>query len=194
MKKLSILLFSLAVMVILSGCATRKVVIIESGKPAPPTKTTGQVIAAQNHVNNGVKQLNKGHFKQAAEQFHLAIQKDPNNWEAHYWLGLTYQRWKRYRESTDYFILAIDMNPRDKVWVSKCRMHLGITFEYQGRFRDAEREYQLSVTLNPKNREASERWQGVSKKMKNKSKDKYNEKKHDQDHDDDHDEYGEHDD
>ena len=189
MKKLFLLLMSVAVIAALSGCAGRKVVIIQTEEPAPPAKGPGQVMAAQKHVDNGLKQLNKGHYKQAAEQFHLAIEKDPNNWEAHYYLGLTYQRWKRYNESMDYFRLAIDLNPRDKVWVSKVRLYIGITFEYQGRYRDAEREYQMSMSLNPGNREASERWERVSKKAKYKENERY---KKDKDEDHDHDHEGEH--
>jgi|GEM_PF-824427 len=185
MKRLSLLFMSLVVIAVLSGCASRKVVIIQTDGPAPPAKSPGQVMAAQKHVDNGLKQLNKGHYKQAAEQFHLAIQKDPNNWEAHYYLGLTYQRWKRYNESMDYFRLAIDLNPRDKVWVSKVRLHIGITFESQGRYRDAEREYQMSMSLNPNNREASERWERISKKAKYKEQERYQKDKHDHDNDDD---------
>lgn len=184
MKRLSILLVSLFALAALSGCASRKVVIIQTEKPGPPAaKNKGQAIASQKHVDNGLKQLNKGHYKQAADQFRLAVDKDPSNWEAHYYLGLTLQRWKRYRESTDYFILAIDLNPRDKVWVSKVRLHLGITLEYQGRYRDAEREYQLAMSLNPRNKEASERWQRVSKKNKHKAKERHKKDKDDQDDD-----------
>ncbi|OGC92305.1 MAG: hypothetical protein A2142_05855 [candidate division Zixibacteria bacterium RBG_16_48_11] len=191
MKRLSILFISLFALAALSGCANRKIVIVNTDQPAPPAaKNKGQAIASQKHLDNGLKQLNKGHYKQASDQFRLAIDKDPSNWEAHYYLGLTFQRWKRYRESTDYFLVAIDLNPRDKVWVSKVRLHLGITLEYQGRYRDAEREYQLSMSLNPRNTEASERWERVSKKNKHKSNERYKKDKDDQDDDRDNDHKG----
>ncbi len=91
----------------------------------------------------------------------------------------------------DYFRLAIDLNPRDKVWVSKVRLYIGITFENQGRYRDAEREYQMSMSLNPGNREASERWERVSKKAKYKEQERYKKDKHDHDDDNNHDHEGE---
>ncbi len=182
MKRFAVLLLSLATLAAFSGCTTRKVVIVETEKPAPPpAKNKGQAIASQKHVDNGLKQLNKGHYKQATEQFRLAIDKDPRNWEAYFYLGLTYQRWKKYNDSIEHFRLAIEYNSGDKVWLSRVRLHIGISLEYIGRYRDAEREYQMAMTLNPKNKEASERWERVSKKVKSKEK---------KDRDDDEREYG----
>lgn len=50
----------------------------------------GHVVASQNHVENGKKQLEKGHCKQAIEQFNKAIEKDPTNFQAYYWRGVAY--------------------------------------------------------------------------------------------------------
>lgn len=180
MKKLSFML-CLFVLAALSGCATRRVVVVETQRPASPEAgNQGQAVSSQKHVDNGLRQLNKGHYKQAAEQFQMAIDADPQNWEAHYYLGLTFQRWKRYHESEKYFRLAINLNSRDNAWVSKVRVYLGVTLEHEGDYDKAEREYQLAMSLDPGNHEASERWEGISKKHKSKEK----EPKEHQEHDD----------
>jgi Flp pilus assembly protein TadD len=45
-------------------------------------------VASVNHLENGKKQLEKGHCKQAIEQFDKALEKDPTNFQALYWKGV----------------------------------------------------------------------------------------------------------
>lgn len=50
----------------------------------------GHIVASENHLLNGKKQLEKGHCKQAIKQFDKAIEKDPTNFQAYYWRGIAY--------------------------------------------------------------------------------------------------------
>jgi len=180
MKKIITFALFLVVLALLtvSGCSTRRVVVVQKTSPPPPAaKNYGQTVASQKHVNNGVKHLNRGNYAKAAKEFNKAIAADPNNWEAHYYLGLTYHRWKRYHESVNSFRVAIDMNRNDNRWVSKVRVHLGVSLEYVGNYEEAQSEYKLAITLNPENKEAYQRLEKLKAKKKPQKEQKKDEKK-----------------
>jgi len=90
------LMLFLILVVVLCGC---------SSSSRPPAQT----VASENHFENGVKQYEKGHIKQAIHQFEKAIQKDPANYKAYYFLGLCYKErhahsalsWMPRRQDTD---------------------------------------------------------------------------------------------
>jgi Flp pilus assembly protein TadD len=175
MKRFCVFLFAIVLLAVASGCASKKVVVVQQGgQTAGGADNQGLVIASHKLTENGKKFLRKGKYAQASQQFELAIEKDPTNWEAHYYLGLTYQQWKKHVDAVRCFRKSIDLHPQDKVWVSRVRVHIGVSFEYSGNYRDAEREYQLAMTLDPDNGEASHKWKSVSKK--NKKEDKYKSK------------------
>ena len=178
-KTLTFALFLVvAALLSLSGCTTRRVVVVQkTPPPLPAAKNYGQTVASQKHVNNGVKQLNRGNYAKAAKEFNKAIAADPNNWEAHYYLGVTYHRWKRYHESVNSFRVAIDLNRNDNYWVSKVRFNIGLALEYAGKYEEAQNEYKLSVTLNPDNRDAYNRLEKLKTKKKPQKEHKKEEKK-----------------
>ncbi len=184
MKKITTfaLFLVLAVSLSFSGCTTRKVVVVENEAPPPSAKNYGQTVASQKHVQNGIKHLNRGNYPKAAKEFNRAIAADPNNWEAHFYLGVTYQRWRHYHESVRPFRTAIQLNQDDHRWVSKVRVHLGVTLEYTGNYEEARNEYNLAVTLNPDNKEAVSRLEKLKEKKKPvKPQKKVDKKKYSQD-------------
>lgn len=186
MKKMMNLILFLVFTVALSfsGCTTRKVVVVEKESPPPPPAANnyGQSVASQKHVQNGIKHLNRGNYPKAAKEFDRAIAADPNNWEAHFYLGVTYQRWRHYHESVRPFRTAIELNRDDYRWVSKVRVHLGVTLEYTGNYEEARNEYNLAVTLNPDNKEAVSRLEKLKEKKKSvKPQKKEDKKKYSQD-------------
>lgn len=187
MKKIITFALFLVVLALLtvSGCSTRRVVVVQkTSTPPPAAKNYGQTVASQKHVNNGVKHLNRGNYAKAAKEFNKAIAADPNNWEAHFYLGVTYHRWKRYYDSCEYFRTAIDLNHTDNRWVSKVRVHLGVSLEYVGNYEEAQNEYKLAVTLNPDNKEAYDRLEKLkAKKKPQKEPKKVEKKKYSQDED-----------
>ena len=84
-------------------------------KPIPP----GHKVAARNHLENGIKFLNRGKFSQAEKQFKLAIEKDPYLYEGFFYLGICYREKGEFERAIESFKKAIDLNPEDKGWVDK---------------------------------------------------------------------------
>lgn len=182
MRKLILTALICAVTVI--GCTSGRVVIVGESESSPSVnKNQGRVIAAQRHVENGKKFLKRKKYGKAEREFLTAIELDPRNYEAHYYLGLTCHRWKKYHDSIEYFQLAIELNPEDPDWVSQVRLYLGLSFEYTRDYDRAEKEFYLAMTIDPSNKEARHCWERVKYKYKKHHK----EKDHD-DYDDDDDE------
>jgi Tfp pilus assembly protein PilF len=107
-KYVVLLLF---VALVLCGC---------SSSNRPP----GQTVASENHFENGVKQYEKGHIKQAIHQFEKAVQKDPTNYRAYYFLGLCYKERHAKKTALKYLQKAIDLNPDDELWVAKVNVEM----------------------------------------------------------------------
>lgn len=174
MKKLIWIIFFSALIV--SGCTSGRIVIVgESETPANPDQ--GRAIAAQRHVDLGKKFLKNKKYHKAEAEFLAAIELDDGNYEANYYLGLTYYRWKKYHSCIEPFQVAIQLNSRDPEWVCQIRVYLGSAFESERDYERAEREFYLAIQLDPDNDEARHSWERV----------KYKDKKHYK-HDDDDDE------
>jgi len=108
-------LILLMIMVLLiSGCA--------SG-----TRPPGQVVASENNFENGVKQYEKGHIKQAIHEFEKAIEKNPGNFKAYFYLGLCYKQQGIMKTAHKHFQKAIDLNPNDESWVIKVKLEMETT-------------------------------------------------------------------
>lgn len=111
---MKLLLLSMIMVLICSGCAARA---------RPP----GQVVASENNFENGVKQYEKGHIKQAIHEFEKAIEKDPSNFKAYFYLGLCYKRQGYMKTARNHFQRAIDLNPNDESWVMKVQLEMETT-------------------------------------------------------------------
>lgn len=188
MRRLGFIVFAVFICSGLFGCTTHKMVaierdttkvaVIESDTTDPNvsgtlSRTQVNEVAAWKHIKNGRKHLDRGQYKQAVHDFELALQKDHKSWEAHYYLGLTYQRWKRHFDAVRYYRLALGLNSSDQIWCSKVRVYVGTSLEYLGKYWDAEKEYQLAMTLDPGNKEASSKWRKISNRNKSKEKERF---------------------
>lgn len=89
------------------------------------TRPPGQTVASENNFENGVKQYEKGHIKQAIHQFEKAIEKNPANFRAYYYLGLCYKHQGVMETAHRHFQKAIDLNPHDEAWVMKVKIEMG---------------------------------------------------------------------
>ena len=89
------------------------------------TRPPGQTVASENNFENGVKQYEKGHIKQAIHQFEKAIEKNPANFKAYYYLGLCYKHQGVTETAHRHFQKAIDLNPSDENWVMKVKIEMG---------------------------------------------------------------------
>jgi Tfp pilus assembly protein PilF len=88
------------------------------------TRSPGQTVASENNFENGVKQYEKGHIKQAMHQFEKAIEKNPANFKAYYYLGLCYKHQGVTEKARKHFQKAIDLNPSDEAWVMKVKIEM----------------------------------------------------------------------
>jgi len=108
MKSLVLLMI---VALIISGCSSA-------------TRPPGQVVASENNFENGVKQYERGHIKQAIHQFEKAIEKDPANFKAYFYLGLCQKKRATMKTALKNFQKAIDLNPNDRSWVTKVKAEM----------------------------------------------------------------------
>lgn len=88
------------------------------------TRPRGQAVASRNNFENGVKQYERGHIKQAIHQFEKAIKKDPTNFKAYFYLGLCYKQRGTLKAAHKNFQKAIDLNPKDESWVAKVKAEM----------------------------------------------------------------------
>lgn len=88
------------------------------------TRPPGQVVASENNFENGVKQYERGHVKQAIHQFEKAIEKNPANFKAYFYLGLCHRQRGTLKAARKNFQKAIDLNPNDESWVMKVKTEM----------------------------------------------------------------------
>ncbi|NOR17772.1 tetratricopeptide repeat protein [candidate division WOR-3 bacterium] len=100
------------------------VIILIVSNCASAAKSPGQVVASENNFENGVKQYEKGHIKQAIHQFEKAIEKNPANFKAYFYLGRCYKQRGTMETAHKHFQKAIDLNPNDKSWVIKVKAEM----------------------------------------------------------------------
>jgi Tfp pilus assembly protein PilF len=105
------LMLVIALGLLISGCSS-------SGRPP------GQAVASENNFENGVKQYERDHIKQAIHQFEKAIDKDPTNYKAYFYLGLCYKRRHSQNAALQNFQKAIELNSKDESWVAKVKAEM----------------------------------------------------------------------
>lgn len=116
--RVSILL--MVIVLIISGCS-------------PATRPPGHVVASENNFENGVKQYERGHINQAIHQFEKAIEKNPANFRAYFYLGLCYKQKGMMETARNHFQNAIDFNPNDEPWVMKVKAEIETTAPKKGK-------------------------------------------------------------
>jgi tetratricopeptide (TPR) repeat protein len=171
-------LFSVLLLSFSFSCAQRTI-IIERPTPAPtpvPAKNPGQVIASQNHLTNGKKFYNRDKYAKALQEFKKAVDADPQNWEAHYYIGLCYQKLGHYKESIPEFEVCIKVEIKDQHFLSKIRFGLAYSLEKTDNLEESEMQYKLAYSLDPDNKDAYKGVERVKEKRAKTSKIKISEK------------------
>lgn len=156
----------ISVLLTFLSCSSGKVLVTGKSSPPPKAKTYGQKVASGNHLESGKKFFHKGKFRKALQEFNKAVDKDPRNWEAYYYLGLTQQKMGYYKESIPRFEMAIELNQGDKVRVSEIRVCLGVSYESLGNIEKAKAQYQFALSLNPDNKNASDSYSRIKAKKR----------------------------
>jgi tetratricopeptide (TPR) repeat protein len=88
----------------------------------------GHKVASVNHLENGKRQLEKGHCKQAIEQFDKALEKDPTNFQALYWKGVALGMCGDYSSAIKILEVSIKYKPSN-IWDERINIAISICNE-----------------------------------------------------------------
>ncbi|MFH1700567.1 MAG: tetratricopeptide repeat protein [Candidatus Zixiibacteriota bacterium] len=145
----------MAVLFFIIGCQSKTVVIksrpVETGQE---TINKGQATSSDNHLIHGIKFYTAGKYKQAAKHFIRAISGNKENWEAHYYMGLTLQKQGRFDRAIGSFKYAQKYAPQDNLVLSRINYSLALSWENEGYFARAGELYTQAAKLNPKDTKA----------------------------------------
>ncbi len=151
---LSVALFGLS-------CAEKTVAIREEPTHRPP----GLAIASEKALENGKKQLAKGHCKQAIHEFNKALEKDPRNFYALYWLGVAEGMCGYHSQAYERLNSAVRYAP-DPIWTARVYATLGLTLLNMGRDDDAVLYFEKAKSIDPRNELVNAYYEGEDKKHK----------------------------
>jgi tetratricopeptide (TPR) repeat protein len=148
------------------SCAERTIVIERPSQAPPPpaAKSYGQEVASGKHLANGKKFYNQGKYPKALQEFNQAVAADPQNREAHYYLGLCYQKLEYYKESIPEFRLSLEGEGRDNLFISRVRFSLAYSLEKIEALEESEAQYQLAYSLDPQNKSAYKGMERIKEK------------------------------
>ena len=165
-------LCSIFLFLLFFSCAERTIVIERPGPATspPPAKNYGQTVASGKHLANGKKFYNQGKYPKALQEFNQAVAADPQNREAHYYLGLCYQKLEYYKESIPEFRLSSEGEGRDNLFISRVRFSLAYSLEKIEALEESEAQYQLAYSLDPDNKAAFKGIERVKEKRGKHSK------------------------
>lgn len=128
------------------SCAQKTIVVKEEYDRRPP----GLVTASENALENGKKQLAKGHCKQAIHEFNKAVEKDPKNFEALYWLSVAEGMCGYYPQAYNRLIHVVRYAP-DDVWKARVYATIGVTLLYMEKPEDATLYFERAKSIDPRN-------------------------------------------
>jgi tetratricopeptide (TPR) repeat protein len=140
-------LFLFLVALFIFSCSTT-VAVGES--PRSEGRPPGLIIASDKAVDNGKKHLRKGHCDKAMHEFNKALAKNPNNFEALYWLGVAEGMCGYYSRSYDRLMLALKYSP-NKGWEARVNATIGLVLLLSDRDEDAQIYFGRARMINPRN-------------------------------------------
>ncbi|MCS6956959.1 MAG: tetratricopeptide repeat protein [Aquificaceae bacterium] len=149
MKQLEAKTFLLLTILLTFSCSEKTTVMVgdpSSRAQVPP----GLVVASDRAVDNGKKHLRKGNCDKAIKEFNKALDKDPRNFEALYWLGVAEGMCGHYSRAYDRFLLAFKYSP-DKGWQARVYATIGLTLLYMGKDDEAITYFERARIIDPKN-------------------------------------------
>ena len=106
-----------------------------------------RLVKAKEYFDEGLIQLNKKDLKKAIDNLRMSIELDPNNYESHYWLAVSYA----YRKVPASYVLrefktAIKLNP----YFPKPYRDLGIIYAMQGNMTEGKEYLEKAIKLDNK--------------------------------------------
>jgi tetratricopeptide (TPR) repeat protein len=158
MRNLIVLLICLLVLTA-SGCSHRVVVVKTN---ASEKKLDSRAVQKNNIHQSDIflakakEFYAKGKYKQTLKFCEKALKFNPNNWEAHYYIGLATQRNRQYAESIEALKIGLRLGPQNRIMQSDIHCNLAINYEKMGMAERARSEYQMALELNSSNQGARE--------------------------------------
>jgi tetratricopeptide (TPR) repeat protein len=160
-------LFLFSVVLFIFSCSTT-VAVGES--PRSEGRPPGLIIASDKAVENGKKHLRKGKCDKAIHEFNKALAKNPNNFEALYWLGVAEGMCGYYSTAYDRLMLALRYSP-NKGWEARVSATIGLILLLSDRDGDAQTYFGRARMIDPRN-ELVIRYYEWEREMKGKGKGK----------------------
>lgn len=101
--------------------------------------------AARVPYNEGLAMVERGDFVDAAREFRRAIELDPGFADAHFNLGVTYQRMKAFEKALESYRLAADIEPDNADYQNAT----GSAYFHLGRYDRAVSAFRKALAANP---------------------------------------------
>jgi|GEM_PF-854322 len=119
---------------LLAACATTP----PPPGPMPPAPT------AREHLNQGIRLYNGGDFDGALMELRMAVDKDPLLVDAHYYMGLAYEKKSMPSDAERAYRKCIEIDSR----YLRAREALGLLLYRSNRFPQAKMELEVAASLN----------------------------------------------
>ncbi len=110
----------------------------------------GLRIASEKALENGKKQLRKGHCKQAIHEFTKAVQKDPRNFQAQYWLSVAEGMCGYHSQAWERLKVCRELSPSEK-WTARVLVTIGVILYATGKDEEARRHFEMARRIDPTN-------------------------------------------
>jgi Tfp pilus assembly protein PilF len=148
--------FALAAFVGCSRSVTHNTTVVKNDLPptvGPEVINPGQVQASQEMLETGKRKWRVGQIKQARKSFAKAVEKNPYNFEAHYWLAMAERDGRNWDQASVHFAKAVQYAPQGR-WEARIRVDWGLSLEEQGQKGPAAKQYDLALLADPDYKEA----------------------------------------
>lgn len=136
------------ILLALAGCGKQMTVthaeLIEASEPAAAVSP-----ASERSFSDGLSLYRAGKHEAAARFFDQAVNDDPTNWQAHYFLGLVYRKQFDEQAAVAALHAALTNAPGESRERALIYLALGELWEQQGDFSRAELSYHTALNLHP---------------------------------------------
>ncbi|WP_448584252.1 tetratricopeptide repeat protein [Thermocrinis sp.] len=138
--------FITILLILTLSCAEKVEIRTESQNHRPP----GLIVASEKAVENGKKHLRKGHCGKAIHEFNKALAKNPNNFEALYWLGVAEGMCGYYPEAYNRLTIALKYVP-DRTWEARVSASIGLILVFMEKEEEARIYFDRAKRIDPMN-------------------------------------------
>lgn len=107
-------------------------------------------------VEQGQKDLTGSRFERAAQSFSKAIEVDPGNPYAYFYLGMARFRVSRFEEAAELFLRGANLFGDLDAWKGEALAYRGESLECSGRLEEARRSFRAALDVDASNVRAQE--------------------------------------